>query len=73
MAVGRRKSLGIFGNDYNTPDGTGIRDYLHVVSVITLWWLCSDEFYKMSRILACWVRMEWGVYLFVRVCVYCSC
>ncbi|MBQ8008925.1 MAG: UDP-glucose 4-epimerase GalE [Bacteroidaceae bacterium] len=29
-AVGIRKELGVFGNDYNTPDGTGIRDYIHV-------------------------------------------
>jgi len=29
-AVGIRKELGIFGNDYDTPDGTGIRDYIHV-------------------------------------------
>ena len=30
VAVGRRKSLQIFGGDYATPDGTGVRDYLHV-------------------------------------------
>ncbi len=29
-AVGIRKELGVFGNDYNTPDGTGVRDYIHV-------------------------------------------
>ena len=29
-AVGIRKELGIFGNDYDTPDGTGVRDYIHV-------------------------------------------
>ena len=29
-AVGLRKELGIFGNDYPTPDGTGVRDYIHV-------------------------------------------
>ncbi|MBQ0007112.1 MAG: UDP-glucose 4-epimerase GalE [bacterium] len=29
-AVGIRKELGVFGNDYDTPDGTGIRDYIHV-------------------------------------------
>ncbi|WP_278990266.1 UDP-glucose 4-epimerase GalE [Segatella bryantii] len=29
-AVGMRKELGIFGNDYDTPDGTGVRDYIHV-------------------------------------------
>ena len=32
-AVGIRKELGIFGNDYDTPDGTGVRDYIHVVDL----------------------------------------
>jgi UDP-glucose 4-epimerase len=30
VAVGRREVLQIYGNDYNTPDGTGVRDYIHV-------------------------------------------
>ena len=30
VAVGLRKELGVFGNDYDTPDGTGVRDYIHV-------------------------------------------
>lgn len=30
VAVGRRAELTVFGNDYNTPDGTGVRDYIHV-------------------------------------------
>ncbi|MBK8597242.1 MAG: UDP-glucose 4-epimerase GalE [Holophagales bacterium] len=33
VAVGRRESLNVFGDDYPTPDGTGIRDYLHVVDL----------------------------------------
>ena len=33
VAVGKLKELGVFGNDYNTPDGTGIRDYIHVVDL----------------------------------------
>ena len=32
-AIGIRKELGVFGNDYNTPDGTGVRDYIHVVDL----------------------------------------
>ncbi|MBQ5757191.1 MAG: UDP-glucose 4-epimerase GalE [Clostridia bacterium] len=32
-AVGRRKELSVFGSDYDTPDGTGVRDYLHVVDL----------------------------------------
>ncbi|MBO5998156.1 MAG: UDP-glucose 4-epimerase GalE [Lachnospiraceae bacterium] len=33
VAVGRRDMLHIFGNDYDTPDGTGVRDYIHVVDL----------------------------------------
>ncbi len=33
VAVGRLPYLNIFGNDYNTPDGTGVRDYIHVVDL----------------------------------------
>ena len=33
VAVGRLETLGVFGNDYDTPDGTGIRDYIHVVDL----------------------------------------
>lgn len=33
VAVGRRPQLSIFGNDYDTPDGTGVRDYIHVVDL----------------------------------------
>ena len=33
VAVGRRPYLNVFGNDYPTPDGTGVRDYIHVVDL----------------------------------------
>lgn len=33
VALGRRKDLSIFGNDYKTHDGTGVRDYIHVVDL----------------------------------------
>jgi UDP-glucose 4-epimerase len=33
VAVGKREFLSIFGNDYPTPDGTGVRDYIHVVDL----------------------------------------
>ena len=33
VAVGKRPELGVFGNDYDTPDGTGVRDYIHVVDL----------------------------------------
>jgi len=33
VAVGRRERLGVFGGDWPTPDGTGVRDYIHVVDL----------------------------------------
>jgi len=33
VAIGELKELSVFGNDYNTPDGTGVRDYIHVVDL----------------------------------------
>lgn len=33
VAVGKLPQLGVFGNDYDTPDGTGVRDYIHVVDL----------------------------------------
>ncbi len=33
VAIGKRSQLGVFGNDYDTHDGTGVRDYIHVVDL----------------------------------------
>lgn len=33
VAIGRLEQISVFGNDYNTPDGTGVRDYIHVVDL----------------------------------------
>ena len=33
VAVGKRPHVNVFGNDYDTPDGTGVRDYIHVVDL----------------------------------------
>ena len=33
VAVGRREQLSVYGNDYATPDGTGVRDYIHVLDL----------------------------------------
>ncbi|MCE2593248.1 UDP-glucose 4-epimerase GalE [Motilimonas cestriensis] len=33
VAVGKLKQVNVFGDDYNTPDGTGVRDYIHVVDL----------------------------------------
>lgn len=33
VAIGKLERLGVFGDDYDTPDGTGVRDYIHVVDL----------------------------------------
>lgn len=33
VAIGKLKEVGVFGNDYDTPDGTGVRDYIHVMDL----------------------------------------
>ena len=33
VAIGKLECLGVFGDDYDTPDGTGVRDYIHVVDL----------------------------------------
>ena len=48
VAVGKLKQLSVFGNDYNTPDGTGVRDYIHVVDlakghVCAINWVLENE------------------------------
>ena len=35
VAIGRREKLSVYGNDYPTPDGTGVRDYIHVTDLAT--------------------------------------
>ncbi|MEZ5952940.1 MAG: UDP-glucose 4-epimerase GalE [Hyphomonas sp.] len=44
VAVGRRPHLNVWGNDYDTPDGTGVRDYLHVVELARAHVLALDRF-----------------------------
>ncbi len=46
VAVGRLEELKVFGNDYPTPDGTGLRDYIHVVD------LAQGHLYALDRLLA---------------------
>ena len=38
VAVGRREKVMVFGNDYPTPDGTGVRDYIHVMDLAPATW-----------------------------------
>ncbi len=43
VAVGRRECLKIFGDDYNTIDGTGVRDYVHVSDVASAHVLTAEK------------------------------
>ena len=45
VAVGKLEKLGVFGDDYDTPDGTGVRDYIHVVD-LAIGHLCAIEHLK---------------------------
>lgn len=42
VAIGQRERLRVFGNDYPTPDGTGVRDYLHMVDLAQAHLLALD-------------------------------
>ena len=44
VAVGKRTALSVFGNDYATPDGTGVRDYIHVVDLARAHLKALDRF-----------------------------
>lgn len=45
-AIGKREALRVFGNDYDTPDGTPIRDYIHVVDLARAHVIAVDRFIK---------------------------
>ena len=49
VAVGRRERLSVFGNDYPTPDGTGVRDYIHVVDLGRGHVAALDEIFRSGR------------------------
>lgn len=49
VAVGRRKQLSVFGNDYPTPDGTGVRDYIHVVDLARGHLAALAELFRSQR------------------------
>jgi UDP-glucose 4-epimerase len=50
VCVGRRPQLSVFGNDYDTPDGTGVRDYIHVVDLALGHVAALDALYKNSQL-----------------------
>ncbi len=48
VAVGRRDHLNVFGNDYDTHDGTGVRDYIHVVD-LARGHVCAIEYMEKHK------------------------
>ena len=64
-AIGVRKELKIFGNDYNTPDGTCIRDYIYVVDLAKLrqWHECLTRIQTQLR---CLMSEQVRVFLHLR-------
>jgi len=50
VCVGRREKLSVFGNDYDTPDGTGVRDYIHVVDLARGHVAALDKLYATSDV-----------------------
>lgn len=49
VAIGRRERLSVFGNDYPTPDGTGVRDYIHVVDLALGHLAALSELFRSGR------------------------
>ena len=47
--AGKRKQLSVFGNDYNTPDGTAIRDYIHVVDLAQAHLVATERLLKNNN------------------------
>lgn len=49
VAIGRREKLSVFGDDYPTPDGTGVRDYIHVVDLAKGHLAALAELFRSGR------------------------
>lgn len=54
VAAGRLAELSVFGNDYDTPDGTGVRDYIHVVDLADGHVAALDAITNASQPLSTW-------------------
>lgn len=46
VIIGKRTQVVVFGNNYKTPDGTGVRDFVHVVDLGTLFWIQLRDTYR---------------------------
>ncbi len=49
VAIGKRKILNVFGNDYNTIDGSGVRDYIHVMDLARAHVLAIEQQQKLDQ------------------------
>jgi len=50
VPLGQRESIGIFGNDYPTPDGTAIRDYIHIADLVSAHLLALDALSERDKL-----------------------
>ncbi len=53
VAIGKLKEINVFGNDYDTPDGTGVRDYIHVVDLARGHVKAIERFAKKDGVFVC--------------------
>ncbi|ETP72343.1 UDP-glucose-4-epimerase [Lachnospiraceae bacterium JC7] len=53
VAIGKLKEINVFGNDYPTPDGTGVRDYIHVVDLAKGHVKAIERFEKKDGVFVC--------------------
>ena len=52
MALGQREKIMMFGDDYNTPDGTCIRDYIHVEDLVAAHFLGLKTYRTAERVIS---------------------
>jgi UDP-glucose 4-epimerase len=50
-ALGKEENISIFGDDYPTPDGTCIRDYIHIIDLVSAHILALDALEKKERLI----------------------
>ena len=53
VAIGKLPEINVFGNDYDTPDGTGVRDYIHVVDLARGYVKAIERFAKKDGVFIC--------------------
>jgi UDP-glucose 4-epimerase len=61
VAAGMRKSMAVFGNDYDTEDGTGVRDYIHVSDLAAAHLLAFDYIAKHTTSITVNLGSEKGI------------